>query len=142
MKRVLPTCDGAVPLACFEALRLCMVLAHAVVSFHSCLGRSFGGYFDLLAEELDIPPVQLAHSYDNSANDETVVPRSYDTAANRFAAESAVILCRECGLAARLTLDADAGPRLQVGILACASHARLQLCNTVYDTRACETFCR
>ncbi len=49
---------------------------------------SFGGYFNLLAEELDIPPVPLPYDAASSAS--------------RYAAESAIVVCTGCRRGMRL----------------------------------------
>lgn len=50
--------------------------------------NSFGGYFNLLAEELDIPPVTLPYDAASSAS--------------RYAAESAIVVCTGCRRGMRL----------------------------------------
>eukprot|EP00198_Chlamydomonas_reinhardtii_P013143 XP_001702480.1 predicted protein [Chlamydomonas reinhardtii] len=57
--------------------------------------NSYGGYFNLLAEELDIPPIQLP--YDGE----------YDSA-SRYAAESAIVVCSRC----RLNMALQPGPNM------------------------------
>ncbi|KAG2484431.1 hypothetical protein HYH03_016741 [Edaphochlamys debaryana] len=54
---------------------------------------SFGGYFNLLAEEVDIPPVDLP--YDDTSS------------VNRYNAESAVLVCANCRLGMRLRPGPD-----------------------------------